>query len=162
MERKDSCPACAAKPSSLVSAAHTALRQLRQQLLSQDIATLAQEDCRLTVSQICSFICLPSMFIMRAPNSTPIVRSCTGWKRLSVNCSSRHDLPTPARRYGVIICERNRGLAHGFRSTNHAPVSPIMMYLKRYLHKHATQTSAEPGTAAGKGGSQTKQRGAHA
>ena len=32
---------------------------------------------------------------MRAPNSTPIVRSCTGWKRLSVNCSSRQDLPTP-------------------------------------------------------------------
>ncbi len=52
----------------------------------------------LTVSQICSLICLPSMGIMRAPNSTPMVRSCTGWKRLSVNCSSRHDLPTPAAR----------------------------------------------------------------
>ena len=39
---------------------------------------------------------LLSMVIMRAPNSTPMVRSCTGWKRLSVNCSSRHDLPTPA------------------------------------------------------------------
>jgi hypothetical protein len=25
-----------------------------------------------------------------------MVRSCTGWKRLSVNCSSRHDFPTPA------------------------------------------------------------------
>jgi hypothetical protein len=25
-----------------------------------------------------------------------MVRSWTGWKRLSVNCSSRHDLPTPA------------------------------------------------------------------
>lgn len=24
-----------------------------------------------------------------------MVRSCTGWKRLSVNCSSRHDFPTP-------------------------------------------------------------------
>lgn len=32
---------------------------------------------------------------MRAPNSTPIVRSCTGWKRLSVNWSRRQDLPTP-------------------------------------------------------------------
>lgn len=49
-----------------------------------------------TVSQICSLICFWSMLIMRAPNSTPMVRSCTGWKRLSVNCSSRHDLPTPA------------------------------------------------------------------
>lgn len=25
----------------------------------------------------------------------PIVRSWTGWKRLSVNCSKRHDFPTP-------------------------------------------------------------------
>lgn len=25
----------------------------------------------------------------------PIVRSCTGWNRLSVNCSKRHDFPTP-------------------------------------------------------------------
>lgn len=28
----------------------------------------------------------------------PIVRSCTGWKRLSVNCSKRHDFPTPRSR----------------------------------------------------------------
>jgi len=28
---------------------------------------------------------LSEMFTMRAPNSTPIVRSWTGWKRLSVN-----------------------------------------------------------------------------
>ena len=58
-------------------------------------AALAQS--RLTVSQICNLIWRLSMVIMRAPNSTPIVRSCTGWKRLSVNCRSRHDLPTPAR-----------------------------------------------------------------
>ena len=57
------------------------------------------------MSQICSLICLLSMEIILAPNSTPIVRSCTGWKRLSVNCKSRHDLPTP--------------------------VSPMIMYLKR-------------------------------
>ena len=56
-----------------------------------------------TVSQICSLICLLSIVIMRAPNSTPMVRSCTGWKRLSVNCRSKHDFPTP--------------------------VSPMMMYL---------------------------------
>jgi hypothetical protein len=49
-----------------------------------------------TVSQIWSLICLLSMLIMRAPNSTPMVRSWTGWKRLSVNWSSRQDLPTPA------------------------------------------------------------------
>jgi len=48
------------------------------------------------VSQICSLICLPSIFTIRAPNSTPIVRSWTGWKRLSVNWSSKHDLPTAA------------------------------------------------------------------
>ena len=98
-----------------------------------------------TVSHIWSLICLPSMVIIRAPNSTPrhsgkktsslrphttrsiralescyvkfqsaiqfilhpwftychinsytpIVRSWTGWKRLSVNWSSRHDFPTP-------------------------------------------------------------------
>ena len=56
-----------------------------------------------TVSQIWSLICLLSIVIMRAPNSTPMVRSCTGWKRLSVNCRSKHDFPTP--------------------------VSPMMMYL---------------------------------
>ncbi len=41
---------------------------------------------------------------MRAPNSTPIVRSCTGWKRLSVNWSRRHDLPTPAEGRLSICC----------------------------------------------------------
>ena len=41
------------------------------------------------MSQIWSLMGLLSMVIMRAPNSTPMVRSCTGWKRLSVNCSSR-------------------------------------------------------------------------
>jgi hypothetical protein len=51
---------------------------------------------RRTVSQIWSLMGLLSMVIMRAPNSTPMVRSCTGWNRLSVNCSSRHDFPTPA------------------------------------------------------------------
>lgn len=48
-----------------------------------------------TVSHICSFICLLLMLIILAPNSTPIVRSWTGWNRLSVNCNSRHDFPTP-------------------------------------------------------------------
>jgi hypothetical protein len=37
-----------------------------------------------------------------------MVKSCTGWNRLSVNCNKRHDLPTP--------------------------VSPIIMYLNRYAY----------------------------
>lgn len=48
------------------------------------------------VSQICSLICLLSIVIMRAPNSTPIVKSWTGWNLLSVNCRRRQDFPTPA------------------------------------------------------------------
>ena len=66
---------------------------------------MLRKDSWPAVSQICSLMALSSMRIMRAPNSTPMVRSCTGWKRLSVNCSSRQDLPTP--------------------------VSPMMMYLNR-------------------------------
>jgi len=42
-----------------------------------------------------TLIDLSAILIIRAPNSTPIVKSCTGWKRLSVNCKRRHDLPTP-------------------------------------------------------------------
>jgi hypothetical protein len=48
-----------------------------------------------TVSQIWSLIGLLSIVTIRAPNSTPIVRSWTGWNLLSVNCKSRHDFPTP-------------------------------------------------------------------
>ena len=59
--------------------------------------TRGQRSTGRTVSQIWSLMGLLSMVIMRAPNSTPMVRSCTGWKRLSVNCSSRHDFPTPAK-----------------------------------------------------------------
>ena len=54
---------------------------------------------------------------IRAPNSTPIVRSCTGWNLLSVNCNSRQDFPTP--------------------------VSPIMMYLKRYLKERDRERERE-------------------
>ena len=105
--------------------------KLLQKVLSPErFATSAVWDAGRTVSHICSLICLPSMFIMRAPNSTPIVRSCTGWKRLSVNCNSRHDLPTPAQRHKVSTCEHGKGLAKepAFLSHEHAPVSPIMMY----------------------------------
>lgn len=37
------------------------------------------------MSQIWSLNGLLSMVIILAPNSTPIVKSCTGWKRLSMN-----------------------------------------------------------------------------
>lgn len=50
-----------------------------------------------TVSHICNFMGLLSMVIILAPNSTPIVKSCTGWNLLSVNCKSRHDFPTPTK-----------------------------------------------------------------
>ena len=43
------------------------------------------------VSQICNLICLLSMVIIRAPNSTPIVRSCSGRKRLSVKRKSKQE-----------------------------------------------------------------------
>lgn len=163
-----------------------------------------------TVSHICNFICLPSIVIIRAPNSTPerkrnknllvyffdseyilttgrlynltlynklqirfihslhfnthspIVKSWTGWKRLSVNWSKRHDFPTPksqGKRCSASNDEQNKwshngGTSYDFQrllamftlfhdktariktssktSWNHQPVSPIMMYLKRY------------------------------
>lgn len=64
------------------------------------------------VSQICNLICLSAMEIMRAPNSTPIVRSWTGWKRLSVNWSRRHDLPTPER--WCLLCDNNHVFKYYF------------------------------------------------
>eukprot|EP00981_Chlorochromonas_danica_P015432 scaffold12089_cov176-Ochromonas_danica.AAC.10 len=48
----------------------------------------------LTVSHICSLINLPSMSMVRDPNSTPIVMSWTCWKRLSVNCKRKQLFPT--------------------------------------------------------------------
>lgn len=66
----------------------------------------------LTVSQIWSLICLLSMVIMRAPNSTPMVRSCTGWNLLSVNCSRRQDFPTPGKKNSVGPCLMICSLCH--------------------------------------------------
>lgn len=117
------------------------------------------------MSQIWSFICFPSTLIIRAPNSTPIVRSWTGWKRLSVNCNKRHDFPTPAKRLwkwvGQTVQIQRKGLlTHTiFCATSQvtlwdnkawefphvtdsksSPVSPIMMYLKRYLQTNTDRT----------------------
>ena len=50
---------------------------------------------KITVSQICSFILLSPTVIIFAPNYTPIVTSCFCLNRWSINCSKRHDLPTP-------------------------------------------------------------------
>jgi hypothetical protein len=110
-----------------------------------------------------------------------MVKSCTGWNRLSVNCSSRHDLPTPAGnihssckhhpsvpRFACTAVGREPAasasctgeLAAGETGTAvaiaaaHLPVSPMMMYLKRYLHAlmHVSLTEARgvttPGDAA--------------
>lgn len=52
---------------------------------------------RFSLPQICNLICFPSIVIIRAPNSTPIVRSWTGWNLLSVNWSNKQDFPTPKK-----------------------------------------------------------------
>ena len=50
------------------------------------------------VSQICSLMFFSWIWIVRAPNSTPIVRSCCWRNLLSVNWRSRQDLPTPRKK----------------------------------------------------------------
>ena len=42
------------------------------------------------------------------PNSTPIVKSCTRWNLLSVNCNNRHDFPTPEVSFKQDERERER------------------------------------------------------
>ena len=64
------------------------------------------------MSQIWSLICLPSMLIIRAPNSTPMVKSCTGWNRLSVNCKRRQDLPTPETKTNDYIAKEGKIYQH--------------------------------------------------
>lgn len=100
------------------------------------------------MSQICNLICFPSILIIRAPNSTPMVKSCTGWKRLSVNCRSRQDFPTPAqtRQAGLLGGHNFEGAAaaglprrSGVEAKLCPPVSPIIMYLKRYLQNTGRQ-----------------------
>ena len=61
----------------------------------------------------------------------PMVRSWTGWNRLSVNCSSRQDLPTPAARERRWLAEVQEQVALlPFHRSPTAPVSPITMYLR--------------------------------
>ena len=42
------------------------------------------------------------------PNSTPMVKSCTHWNLLSVNCNNRHDFPTPEVSFKQDERERER------------------------------------------------------
>jgi hypothetical protein len=42
------------------------------------------------------------------PNSTPMVKSCTRWNLLSVNCNNRHDFPTPEVSFKQDERERER------------------------------------------------------
>ncbi len=56
--------------------------------------------------------------IILAPNSTPIVTSCLIRKRLSINYVNKQDFPTPIFYYFLFFL----------------PVSPIIMYLKRYAY----------------------------
>ena len=98
---------------------------------------------------------------MRLPNSTPMVKSCTRWNRLSVNCNNRQDLPTPAKAKRreerkkstllllllvvvVVVVVVSLRVLNDFEAhqndrrvtvnttTNCLPVSPIIMYLSRY------------------------------
>lgn len=84
------------------------------------VISLADRKSNQFSPQICNLICLPSIVIIRAPNSTPIVRSWTGWKRLSVNCNSKHDLPTPItnprrrRKEKLLASYQNRGKQHAW------------------------------------------------
>ena len=70
---------------------------------------MERKDSWPAVSQIWSLTCLSAMVTMRAPNSTPMVRSWTGWNRLSVNWRRRHDLPTPV---SLVIkkCKKRLGM----------------------------------------------------
>jgi hypothetical protein len=60
-----------------------------------------------------SLTCAPSTATMRAPNSTPMVRSWTGWKRLSVNWRRRQDLPTPVSPMMMYLRARGEGSVSG-------------------------------------------------
>jgi hypothetical protein len=92
-----------------------------------------------TVSQICNFICLPSMVIMRAPNSTPRTsRFAFDYFAVeSYRWLNHVQVGNVCRWIAVIdtICRHLRTARRGKSSRSswaNKPVSPMMIYLKRY------------------------------
>ena len=64
-----------------------------------------------------------------------MVRSWTGWNRLSVNCRSRQDFPTPGTEENTVIIIASSApqppLSENYCCNGALPVSPMIMYLKR-------------------------------
>lgn len=108
--------------------------------------------CKLTVSQICSFIGFPSIVTILAPNSTPIVKSWTGWKRLSVNCRRRQDFPTPARH--VQAHKKYYSFSHPHAKYTEQ-YSPSVMKLIHYTYPYSW-THANSGNETSQPTKQTK------
>lgn len=78
------------------------------------------------------------MVTMRLPNSTPMVKSCTRWNRLSVNCNNRQDLPTPAKeerkqKKKHVVIEWFRGTHQKRRPCKRKDEDYITVYLCRRL-----------------------------
>ena len=93
----------------------------------------------LTVSQICNFICLPSMVIMRAPNSTPRPsRFLFDWFSFESYRWLDHVQAGNVCRWIAVVDTIYRHLRTARRRKSrrscwaHRPVSPMIIYLKRY------------------------------
>ena len=78
-----------------------------------------------------------------------MVKSCTRWNLLSVNCNNRHDFPTPEVSFKQDERERERErksqtsvfydfeepallISNGKKNRMCLPVSPMIMYLNKY------------------------------
>ena len=94
------------------------------------------------VSQICSLMFFSWIWIVRAPNSTPIVRSCYWRNRLSVNWSSRHDFPTP-------ITQRKMKLLNTIFEKSGGKFARQVRYLSRKLINQANLISKGGGCTIG-------------
>ena len=100
-----------------------------------------QSNRRLTVSQICSLICLPSMLIILAPNSTPIVRSCT-WVKFygaSQECKYAPIDKVPDKLKGVQICFK--------QFLDDAPVFPLQYLVLQLRREMGALQGRQEGTS---------------
>ena len=107
MLRKDSCPACVVGARTGPAQARTHAERatgathgvpyLQFAVLAVDGDTAVGSTCPRAVSTGRTAPAAQRGAHRREPNSTPMVRSWMGVNRRSVNCSNRHDLPTPAR-----------------------------------------------------------------